>query len=142
MEYEGCVPPTQPDRSIDREGWGMVLEYGGFGWESLGQGPLPGEQVWVPKRRFCAHNLPQILLPSLELEGQDHVPQRPALHSLAPLAVRSRAVLSVSGLALCAWGPGCSDRILFLLGAHWDLVWTHLPWDRWGARVDLASLGL
>jgi hypothetical protein len=42
MEYEGCVPPTQPDRSIDREGWGMVLEYGGFGWESLGQGLLPG----------------------------------------------------------------------------------------------------
>lgn len=35
---EGCFPPTYPDRNISREGWGMVLGYSGFGWESPVQG--------------------------------------------------------------------------------------------------------
>lgn len=48
------------------------------------------------------------------------MPQRPALHSLQDQAERLWAVLSVSGLALHAWRPGCSTRILFfLLGNCW-----------------------
>lgn len=107
--------------------------------------PSTGASTWITglgaTEKILYSQPSQIPLPPLEPEGQGRMPQRPALHSLQDQAERLWAVLSVSGLALHAWRPGCSTRILFFLlgncwvggGGHWDLVWTHLPWDRWGA---------